>query len=333
TDGTPRDLYDTTARITSPGLDPLLVHLDQVAPGTYEAPLGELGPGAYAMRIDQTQPGKTPLGRTVVLVAPTPAEYRLLGTNDRLLAALRDATGGTAIAPDPTDPAAAKAPWTHDLASTTAARELWPWLVLLALLLWPIDVGIRRLSIGRRDLSLAQAWILARWQRRGRAAERTASLDAMLAARSRAGGRRTRDTLAATAVDGAESPANAESSVAAASGPAPASPAAPSSPSSASTPPVTPARPAAPTSVASTPAAQPGRPTVAPAPAPRPASTPPPGPKPPTSAAPPPPGPKPAAAARPAAPATPPPPAPTASPADEGDTLARLRDAKRRARR
>ena len=93
-DGTPRDFYDTTVRITSPGMEPYAVRLDQVAPGTYEAPLGILDPGAYAMRIDQTQSGKSPLGRTVVLVAPTPAEYRLLGTNDRLLAALRGATGG-----------------------------------------------------------------------------------------------------------------------------------------------------------------------------------------------------------------------------------------------
>ena len=37
-------------------------------------------PGAYGVRITQTRPGSTPLGRTVGLVAPTAAEYRLLGT-------------------------------------------------------------------------------------------------------------------------------------------------------------------------------------------------------------------------------------------------------------
>ena len=71
TDGTPRNFYDTTVRLTSPEFDPVSVRLDQVAPGVYEAPLGILTPGAYALRIDQTQPGATPLGRTVVLVAPT----------------------------------------------------------------------------------------------------------------------------------------------------------------------------------------------------------------------------------------------------------------------
>ena len=63
--------------------------LDQIAPGVYETDLGSLTPGAYALRFIQTKPGETPLARTVMLVAPTPAEYRLLGTNERLLAALR----------------------------------------------------------------------------------------------------------------------------------------------------------------------------------------------------------------------------------------------------
>ena len=46
------------------------------------------------VRITQTRPGTSPLGRTVGLVAPTAAEYRLLGANEPFLAALRTATGG-----------------------------------------------------------------------------------------------------------------------------------------------------------------------------------------------------------------------------------------------
>ena len=45
------------------------VKLVQVAPGVYEVPLGEIESGAYGVRITQTQPGTTPLGRTVGLVA------------------------------------------------------------------------------------------------------------------------------------------------------------------------------------------------------------------------------------------------------------------------
>ncbi len=80
--------------------------LVQVAPGVYEAPLGEVDPGAYAVRVTQTKPGTSPLGRTLGLVAPTAAEYRLLGANEPFLAALRSATGGGEIADrrGPVDP-------------------------------------------------------------------------------------------------------------------------------------------------------------------------------------------------------------------------------------
>jgi uncharacterized membrane protein len=193
-DGSPRDQYQTTVRLTSPGLDPVAVSLDQVAPGTYEADLGTIDPGAWALRVDQVRDGSSPLARTLVLVAPTPAEYRLLGTNERLLAALRDATGGQALSGD----TAASAVWAHDVPASIAAQDLWPWLVLLALLLWPIDVGVRRLDLGRRDLAEARSWVSARWSGRRRAGARTAASVRMLAARDRATGSGTRSTLVST---------------------------------------------------------------------------------------------------------------------------------------
>ena len=83
--------------IVGPDLEPRTVDLVQVAPGVYEAPLGEIDPGAYAVRITQTRPGSSPLGRTVGLVAQTAAEYRLLGANEPFLASLRAAAGGSVI--------------------------------------------------------------------------------------------------------------------------------------------------------------------------------------------------------------------------------------------
>ena len=71
--------------------------LVQVAPGVYEQDLGEIEPGAYSVRVTQTRPGAAALGRTLGLVAPTAAEYRILGANEPFLAALRAATGGEVI--------------------------------------------------------------------------------------------------------------------------------------------------------------------------------------------------------------------------------------------
>jgi len=164
------------------------VSLDQVAPGVYETDLGEIDSGAYAVRISQMRPGAPALGRTVGLVEPVAAEYRLLGVNQPFLAALRAATGGTEIVL-PADP------WRHDLKTTSSFTELWPWLLVLALLLWPFDIALRRVSIGRRELADVRASVSRRWRSRRAAAPRTAAAEGMLAARERAAGGTARAAL------------------------------------------------------------------------------------------------------------------------------------------
>ena len=187
-DGSPRDFYTTSAVLVGPALEPVEAELDQVAPGVYEKDLGEIETGAYAVRITQIRPGAAALGRTVGLVAPVAAEYRLQGANRPFLATLRAATGGREI----TSP---EEPWRHDLTTTSSFTELWPWLLILALLLWPLDVALRRVSIGRRELADARAWVRRTWRGRGAAAPRTAATTGMLAARDRAAGAAARAAI------------------------------------------------------------------------------------------------------------------------------------------
>ncbi len=185
-DGSPRDFYTTRAVVVGPDLEPVDVEFDQVAPGVYERELGEIDPGAYAVRVSQTRPGAAALGRTVGLVAPTAAEYRLLGPNQAFLATLRAATGGRAI--DLPDQA-----WVHDLETTSSFTPLWPVLLVLALILWPLDIALRRVSIGRRDLADARGWVRdRRWRR---VAARPATVEGMLAVRDRAAGASARAAL------------------------------------------------------------------------------------------------------------------------------------------
>jgi hypothetical protein len=226
--------------------------------------------------VSQTRPGTTPLGRTLGLVAPTPAEYRLLGSNEAFLATLRSATGGRAI-----DLPAQ--PWTHDLEATDAYADLWPLLLILALLLWPLDIALRRVSIGRREFADGAAWLRGGWRRgRRRAAPRPVEVAGMLAARDRATGSAARSAIlradSAGAPPGSTAPTTATVE----------HPAASATPSRASAGPTAPPPPAKPA---------PPRPTSAPPPPPT--ATPP--------------------AAKPAA-------------DDSADTLARLREAKKRAR-
>ena len=185
-DGSPRDFYSTAVAVTTPDLTSKALGLAQVAPGVYEVSLGEIDPGAYVIRVSQTRPGSTPLGRTLGLVAPTPAEYRVLGTNDAFLATLRSATGGRVI-DLPADP------WLHDLRTNASSTDLWPTLLVLALLLWPLDIALRRVSVGRRELVDARRWLGGGWRRS--MAPRTAEVAGMLAARDRAAGSATRAAL------------------------------------------------------------------------------------------------------------------------------------------
>ena len=80
----------------------------------------------------------------------------------------------------------------HDLTATSRFTDLWPLLLVLALLLWPLDIALRRVSIGRRELAAG-----ARLGRpgsgggAGRPAPRTAT-EREPARRPRAGRRRRR---------------------------------------------------------------------------------------------------------------------------------------------
>ena len=170
----------------------------------------------------------------------------------------------------------------HDLAFT----DLWPLLLVLALLLWPLDIALRRMSLGRREFAAAGGWVRAIPRRRGATAARTAAGEGLLAARDRATSAGAR---AAMRRPDEQAPVAAPS---VAAGPVAAAPSVPVIRTSAERAAVT------------------GALAQAASPA--------------TPAAP---------AAAPAAP-TPPAPAPAPAPAakDGAETMARLRDAKRRAR-
>jgi uncharacterized membrane protein/Mg-chelatase subunit ChlD len=218
-DGSPRDFYSTSAIVVGPDLEPVSVPMVQTAPGVYEALLGEIDPGAYAVRVTQTLPGSTPLGRTVGLVAPTAAEYRTLGPNEPFLATLRSATGGSVIE-------TALDPWVHDLTATSRFTDLWPLLLVLALVLWPLDIALRRVSIGRREFAAGRAWVTGLPRRRRATAQRGTTGAGLLAARERAGSTAARSALLRNEPAGATEPGQATEPGRAAgptaSGPAPA---------------------------------------------------------------------------------------------------------------
>src|SRR5690606_37779086 len=79
----------------------------------------------------------------------------------------------------------------HTLAAERAARPIWPWLTLLAVVLLPVDIALRRLVVTRRDWERLWA-ALTGW--RGAPvpqAQRSEQVGRLFAAKTRAPPRRT----------------------------------------------------------------------------------------------------------------------------------------------
>ena len=114
------------------------VSLEVTAPGVYQARFAAPKPGVYFFQV-QGQDGKTVMGLGGVAV-PYSQEYRDAGVDQGFLTRLAAAGGGAVL----TDPSQAFLP---NLPRTWAGRDLWPWLLLLAALLLPLDVASRRLTL------------------------------------------------------------------------------------------------------------------------------------------------------------------------------------------
>jgi len=159
--GQPRNFLDVTATLIGPDLEPQQVPLSQVGAGQYEATAELVEAGTYLVRVGVAQ-GEESLGQQVLgLVVPYSPEYRTSGTDRTLLDELARRTGGSELL----EPMAA---FLHNLPTADRAREVWRSLLLIAAVLFPLDVAVRRVMLGPRDLRRAVVWVSARlpWARR-----------------------------------------------------------------------------------------------------------------------------------------------------------------------
>jgi uncharacterized membrane protein len=117
-----------------------------------DAPARQTAPGRYEARVvaNARQPltvevvGGDPIATRRLVLPDLNAEYRLRPPNEVVLRAIAQGTGGT-WHPD------AAAISNRAGAQQTARRALWPWLVVLALALWMLDLVLRRVRIFERD--------------------------------------------------------------------------------------------------------------------------------------------------------------------------------------
>lgn len=185
-DAGPRNFYRTVLRLVSPDLEPTQTVLEQVGPGRYAGSVSAGDPGAYLVRVAQTlegADGTDAASRTLGVVSPAAEEFRRLGVDADALAQYAGVGGGRELAL--TDEDAGKAVWSHDIAAAAFPTPIWPWLLLLAIVLVPIDVGVRRVALSRTDADRARAWVARRLGPGGREPEAVPGLAELRAARGR----------------------------------------------------------------------------------------------------------------------------------------------------
>ena len=164
--------------VLDPDGESLRMGLQQTAPGRYEATFNPQREGAYFLNISgdaALSTGVKPLTDLNGWVKSYSPEYLPQRSDDRLLADMAAITGGRNLADAPGEVFA------HNLDERRAANDIWESLILLALLLLPLDIALRRLIITRGDLQRLRAFVTGRGVRQAR----TQQMQALFSARSR----------------------------------------------------------------------------------------------------------------------------------------------------
>ncbi|MGB0384915.1 MAG: VWA domain-containing protein [Ardenticatenaceae bacterium] len=146
---------DTQALIVGPDGGTVELTVPQVGAGEYRVELPSDAIGAYFTTITQRDENGDPLASTTRgLVVPYSPEYRLQQPDETLLSQIATQTGGNVR--NLSQPGAV---FEHPPQHVTRAEELWPWLLLLALILFPFDIAVRRIIFGQREWERLRTWI------------------------------------------------------------------------------------------------------------------------------------------------------------------------------
>jgi Mg-chelatase subunit ChlD/uncharacterized membrane protein len=134
-----------TAVVVSPTGERTEVPLQRADLDRFEALVPAGGDGVHAITVRLEQGGAELARRTVTAVRTYPAEYAARTGSEEAVAALVGGTGRLDPAPEAAFDRAGTSPG-------RTPRDLTPWLLVVALVALPTDVGLRRLRLERGDL-------------------------------------------------------------------------------------------------------------------------------------------------------------------------------------
>lgn len=140
--GTFRNFLNLQGRIVAPDGATNLVALRQTGPGRYEAAFPMRASGAYLLNLLQLEDGQVRSAQILGASLNDYPEFTASGPNLPLLRRIAESTGGKIL--DPNTPG--NSPFFDGRQTTWQPLDLWEWLLRLAVLLFVLDVAVRRLD-------------------------------------------------------------------------------------------------------------------------------------------------------------------------------------------
>jgi uncharacterized membrane protein len=145
--GNYRNFLNLRAIAVSPKGDRQTIRLEQTGPGHYEARFPTKEVGTYMINVQEFKDGQLRGSQVVGASVSYSPEFSEPQPNFNLLRRLAEAGGGRVL--DPRHPA--DNPFLHDRQKTYQPRDLWEWLLKFAVVLFCLDVAVRRLQIEREE--------------------------------------------------------------------------------------------------------------------------------------------------------------------------------------
>src|SRR5438552_6651706 len=188
--GNYRNFLNLPVTVVSPKGERQTVRLEQTGPGHYEGRFPTREVGAYLLNLMNVENGEVRGWQALGASVNYSPEFSATEPNHNLLRRLAEAGGGRVLEPD----APADNPFLHDRVKTFQPRDLWEWLLQLAIVLFPLDVGVRRIQIDRAEWLRATQLLRRRlffWRGAPRPVESDESLAALLARRDQVRAKQT----------------------------------------------------------------------------------------------------------------------------------------------
>jgi Ca-activated chloride channel homolog len=192
--GNYRNFLNLRAIVTSPKGVPQNVRLEQTGPGHYEARFPTKDVGLYMLNLLDLQDGQVRGSQIVGASVNYSPEFNATQPNLNLLRRIAESGGGKLL--DLSNPSLN--PFLHDRQKTFQPRDLWEWLLKFAILLFPLDVAVRRIQIEReewqRAMRFLRRWVFF-WEGVPRTPQTEESLAALLARRDHVRSKQTAPAL------------------------------------------------------------------------------------------------------------------------------------------